>query len=182
MTQMGLNYLVYQESVRANQANERLKHDQNVETARHNVQTESVALGELAVKRGTLDETIRSNLRRESETVRSNVAREMETHRSNIAQESISLASLSEAHRANIARETENKRSNVAKEKETHRSNLAHEKEQKRANTLDALTPSMASYLAFTTGVEQTPGNIATFGASTGLDTLTGIIKNFKQK
>jgi len=182
MTQMGLNYLVHQETLRANKANESLKRDQNVETARHNVQTERIALGDLEVRRGTLDETIRSNLRRESETVRSNIAREMETHRSNIANESISWANLSEAQRANKARESENRRSNVAREEENYRSNTTREKEQNRANTLNALTPTMASHVAFQTGVKQTPGNIATYGASTGLDTLTSMLKWFKQK
>lgn len=182
MTQMGLNYLVYQETLRANKANEDLKKDQNVEVARHNVQTERVALGELEVKRGTLDETIRSNLRREAETVRSNVAKEMEIHRSNIAQESLSLANLSEARRANKARETENRRSNVAREIENYRSNTTREEEQKRANTLNALNPTMASHVAFQTGVDQTPGNIATYGASTALDTLTGLLKVYKPK
>lgn len=163
-------------------ANEGLKKEQNVETARHNVRTENVAFGELTVKRGTLDETIRSNVVREMETHRSNVTRERETHRSNTANESIALDNLSENQRANMARESENQRSNVAKESENLRSNTAREKEQTRANTLRALTPTMASQVAFQTGVEQNAGNIATHGISTGLDTLTSMFKWFKVK
>lgn len=182
MTQMGLNYLVHQETSRSNLANEGLKRGQNVETARHNVQTEKVAFGELAVQRGALDETIRSNVARESETHRSNVTKERETRRSNIANESIALDTLSENRRANMARESENRRSNVAKESENFRSNTAREKEQARANTLKSLTPTMASQVAFQTGVEQTAGNIATHGISTGLDTLTSMLKWIKVK
>lgn len=193
MTQMGLNYLVHQETIRSNVTNEGLKKDQNVETARHNVQTEKVAIGELTVKRGTLDETIRSNVVREKETQRSNVAKESEInrsnlvkereiHRSNTANESIALDNLSENRRANVARESENQRSNVARESENYRSNTTREKEQSRANTMNNLTPTMASQVAFQTGVEQNAGNIATHGISTGLDTLTSMFKWFKVK
>lgn len=193
MTQMGLNYLVHQETLRSNMANENLKKEQNVETARHNVRTESVAFGELEVKRGTLDETIRSNvareketnrsnIAREAETYRSNIARERETHRSNTANESIALETLGENRRANKAREFENQRSNIAKENENYRSNTAREKETSRANTLNSLTPTMASQVAFQTGVEQNLGNIATHGISTGLDTLTSMLKWAKLK
>lgn len=150
MTNMGISYLSYLETVRTNQSRERETHRANVaqetltaardaETARSNKAREA--------------ETHRTNLvneeltrKRDTETKRANLAREAETHRSNLTNEA-------ETHRANVARETETNRSNLANEgikrdtnqqtidrdAETKRHNIAVETETNRKNTIDAL-------------------------------------------
>lgn len=141
-------------------ASEMLRKDQNVETARHNVVSERLGQGQLAVSRGSLEETIRSNTAREKETQRTNVAREKETYRSNIANELLANMQISEQQRSNLANEAERMRSNINREREAQRSNLAREAETHRSNTIheqlttdkiimDNLSPHTAATIAY---------------------------------
>lgn len=106
MTNNQIQYQRMLEERRSNRA-------QEIETKRSNLAREG--------------ETIRSNLVREAETHRANRANETigllglnETIRSNVAKET-------ETNRANVAKETETNRSNLAKEAETKRHNEATE-------------------------------------------------------
>lgn len=180
MTTMGLQYLNLQETQRANLEKERQGRDTITETARHNVANEEVALGNLEVSRGTLDESVRSNKAREYETNRSNVAKEFEMHRSNVAREN-------ETHRSNVVDEHERNRSNVARETETHRSNVVNETEQNRANTtkeaennrantLKYMNDYMSQSYAYETGVKD-KNNLHDWQQiiGTGLETLSSV-------
>lgn len=175
MTQMGLNYLTYQETQRTNLANEGIKKDTLSETKRHNVVGEGIAEGELQVKIGNLDETIRSNKTREAEINRANLVNEAETERSHRSNESIGWFNAKENERSNLAKEFEMNRSNTTREAEEHRANTEREAENYRSNNLDHMTPSYASTYAFNAtnpnGVE-----IATFGVASGLDKFTSIL------
>lgn len=158
MTQMGLNYLVYQENRRNNLATE-------AETNRSNLARET--------------ETNRSNLAQEAETNRSNLARETETHRSNLAKEA-------ETNRANLAREFETHRSNVMNEgltrdknEEYKRSNLVQEalkresnKEQIRSNTMKALEGQKAQAGAQIKGIGVSGQTTAAANYATKTDPL----------
>lgn len=148
MTQIGLGYLQHMETTRANKANEALKEFQNTETARHNVETERYSWSELEFRGRSLDETVRSNLARESETYRSNVAREAEAHRSARAQEDLGWATLSERDIANRRKDAEQKRTNKAREEETERANKAREDNERYSTNLYNMGTSGATYIA----------------------------------
>lgn len=127
MTQMGLNYLNYVETNRSNLANEGLKSQQNSETRRHNVAGEGVALSQLDINRGSLDESIRSNKAREAENNRSNLARESENYRTDVANEGIKQGNLNESVRAHQLEERETARHNItAENNERYKTNLAN--------------------------------------------------------
>lgn len=130
MTRNQIEYNKLLESRRANRASEALTASRDIESARHNLESESIS-------RQSLDEQRRSNQAREAETLRSNMAKEdlqrqvnQETARSNRARESISL----EANAINRAAQEETARANRVKEQlqlstleETRRANRASE-------------------------------------------------------
>lgn len=127
MTQVGLNYLNYEETKRNNLAQiaelERANRAKEAETIRHNMAVESKDMQ-------ALKETMRSNLAHEYETKRSNVANERERHRANVASEAIGYANLDEAGRHNVAVEQADlERINVSRANvnETKRHNLVDE-------------------------------------------------------
>lgn len=122
MTQMGLNYLQYQEANRSNLEKERQGLMGLQEAQRHNIVGEGISHGELNVHQLSLDETIRSNQAREGEMHRSNVAKEQENYR------------------ANTAKEAENYRSNTARETESNRTNVENEKIRQEQNTQNSLS------------------------------------------
>lgn len=156
MTKNQIEFLKYQESLRANQANEMLTRNRDLNTyllgsrnaaeqERANRAKEALTAKDLAqqlrrneqnyeVSRLSLDETSRHNLAMEGETQRSNQAREDETRRSNLAREGLTLQELVERERYNRATETlgyanlyESQRAHLAQESETHRTNVARE-------------------------------------------------------
>lgn len=99
MTTMGLNYLTYQETQRANLAKEGLSNKEIEEKMRSNRVNESISQGSLSesirthqanekISQGNLDETIKSHRVNEAENHRANVARETENTRSATARES----------------------------------------------------------------------------------------------
>lgn len=179
MTQMGINYLNYLETNRANVAGEKLKDKTLLETMRHNLVGERHMSRDLEIKSATLDESVRSNKAREKETKRTNLAHELlgeknylETQRSNKAKEY-------ENYRSNVAKETELNRSNKAHEIELNRSNIARETETNRRNTLDSLDDYSSAAYAYETGVDVNPVNAATFVVGQGLSTLKSLMPKF---
>lgn len=163
LAQESHNARMLEESSRHNLASEKLQASSleeqgrhnlatEIELNRHNVATESVSLGQLAVSQFMAEEsrrhslvteaeTERSNRRREDETERSNRAREGETERHNRAQEGIGYANvqlgysnLYEQQRYHdlstslgLAQLSEQQRANQAKEDEIHRHNVSTE-------------------------------------------------------
>lgn len=106
MTQMGLSYLMNEESIRSNKAreyentrtnstNEGISRGRLVEDTRHNF------VGE-GINQGNLDETVRNNTNFNIESIRSNKARETENTRS-------SKANVAEMNRSNVTDEGERK-------------------------------------------------------------------------
>lgn len=123
MTQMGLDYLKYSESVRSNRAQEALKNASNIEAERSNRAGESI-------KRGQLAEDTRHNMSVESLDSR----KLAEQNRTNLANEGIKLSQLVETGRHNLETETqatkelgERVRSNKAKEAEDR---LSHRRKE----------------------------------------------------
>lgn len=119
MTQMGLDFLKYSESVRSNRAQEALKADSNSEAERSNRAEESI-------KRRQLEESTRHNIATESV----DSGKLAEQIRTNQANEGIKLSQLTESARHN--KETE---SQATKElKERRRSNKVNEAETERSH------------------------------------------------
>lgn len=109
MTRNQIEYLKWQETARANQAQESLTRWRD----RQNI----------AMQQQTLDETSRHNQAQEQMSL----AQHGETLRHNLAYESNQQYQIAEQQRANKARESETYRSNRAAEIERNRSNLASE-------------------------------------------------------
>lgn len=149
MTQMGLNYLNYKETLRSNQANEGIKTAQNQETNRHNLVSENVSLGELTVQRGSLDEKVRSNKANEALTA----SRNEETKRSNLANESLTATRNAETQRSNLANELLTSERNA----ETERANMATDATNRyRANLSNASDLVSSQYAGEGLGADTT--------------------------
>lgn len=163
---MGLNYLNYKETLRSNQANESIKTAQNEETNRHNVVSENVSLGELSVKRGSLDEEIRSNKANEALTA----SRNEETKRSNLANESLTAARNAETQRSNLANELLTSERNA----ETERANKATDATNRyRANLSNASDLVSSQYAGEGLGADT-----AVIAAGNVGNTLTSLLPN----
>nr|DAG68973.1 MAG TPA: hypothetical protein [Picobirnaviridae sp.] len=141
MTRNQIEYNRLLETQRANRASEELTRTRDersyalgqaqlAEAGRHNLQDE-------AIRRSSLDESVRSNRAREDETARSNRARELEMSRSNRAAEA-------EAYRSNVARETELNRANLASESQ-RRAELALDTEIRRGQLAESQRHNRAS-------------------------------------
>lgn len=146
MTKNQIEYAKLREAMRSNLAGEDLTRKRDLaarelgintlaESTRHNQAVE-------LLDSGKLNETVRSNLAKESETKRSNLARELETERHQKAAEAIDIGKTTATTASRAAELLELHRSNLARETETARHNLAMELKDTSPRTTVTVTPA----------------------------------------